>query len=94
MEKPSINLYAKVLSLNNNRNLRTQLRIQDLVKGAVSEAESCWHNKAVFCEQSELYPARIPGPLKDPGNFWDYNAFAHILETLFLSFLTSTSTFH
>ena len=47
-------------------------------------------------ERSEQSVAGVQGPLKGPGSFWVFNAqiyaFSHILETLFLSFLTSILT--
>ena len=45
----------------------------------------------VICE---LSAAEVQGPLKGLGSFWVLMlkyAFSHILETLFLSFLISTS---
>ena len=56
-----------------------------------SAAESCRHSKAESRERSEQYAAGVQGPLKGPGSFLKY-AFSHILETLFLSFLTSILT--
>ena len=71
-----------------------QVRIQDLVKGGpASEAKSCRCSKAEAHEQSKQSAAGVQGLLKSPGSFWVFNAqictFSHILETLFLSFLTS-----
>ena len=52
------------------------------------------HSGAESHKQSELSAARVQSQLKDHGSFWIFNAYAflHILETPFLSFLTSTST--
>ena len=65
------------------------MRIQDL-------AESCRCSKAESHERSKQSEAGVQGPLKGPGSFWVFNAqiyaFSHILETLFLSFLTSILT--
>ena len=66
------------------------MRIQDLVKGGpASEAESCRRSKA-----SNLWPgsrARLRA-LEAFGFLMLKYAFSHILETLFLSFLTSILT--
>ena len=59
-----------------------------------SEAESR-RSEAESRERSEQSVAGVQGPLKGPGSFWilmlEYT-FSHILETLFLSFLTSILT--
>ena len=61
----------------------------------VSEAENCWHREAELYKQSEPFAAGVQGPLKALevfGFLMPKYEFFHILETLFLSFLTSTST--
>ena len=73
------------------------MRIQDLVKGGgapASEAESCRHSEAESCERSEHSAARVQGPLalEAFGFLMLKYAFSHILETLFLLFLTSILT--
>ena len=60
--------------------------------GPASEIESCQCSWAESCEWSKLSVAGIQGPLKGPGSFLLKYAFSHILETLFPSFVTSTST--
>ena len=41
----------------------SQVQIQDFAKGvSASEAKSCRHSEAEFCEQSELSAARVQGP--------------------------------
>ena len=73
-----------------------QVRIQDLVKGGpASEAESCQLREVELGEQSEQSAARVQGPLKALEAFGFLMlkyAFSHILETPFLSFLTSILT--
>ena len=61
--------------------------------GPASEAKCCCIAEQSH-KQSELSTARVQGQLKGPRSFWIFNvyAFPHILETPFLSFLTSTST--
>ena len=53
-----------------------------------SEAESCRHSEEESCEQSEQSVARVLAF----GFLMLKYAFSHILETLFLSFLTSILT--
>ena len=60
-----------------------------------SEAESCRHSKAESRERSEHSAAGVQGPLKGLEAFGFLMlkyAFSHILETLFLLFLTSILT--
>ena len=60
-----------------------------------SEAESCRHSKAESHERSEHSAAGVQGPLKGLEAFGFLMlkyAFSHILETLFLLFLTSILT--
>ena len=60
-----------------------------------SEAENCRRSQAESRERSEQSVAGVQGPLKGPGSFGFLMlkyAFSHILETLFLSFLTSILT--
>ena len=66
------------------------MRIQDLVKGGApaSEAESCRHSEAVLWPGSR---ARLRA-LEAFGFLMLKYAFSHILETLFLLFLTSILT--
>ena len=68
-----------------------QVRIQDLVKGGApaSEAESCRHSEA-----SNLWPGSRAWlrALEAFGFLMLKYAFSHILETLFLSFVTSILT--
>ena len=70
------------------------MRIQDLVKGGApaSEAESCRHSEAESHERSEHSAAGVQGPLKRAPEAFGFlmlkYAFSHILETLFLLFLT------
>ena len=67
-----------------------QVRIQDLVKGGpASEAESCPHSETESRKRSEQSAARA---LEAFGFLMLKYAFSHILETLFLSFLTSILT--
>ena len=54
--------------------------------GPASEAKSCRHSEVELCERSELRGVEAFGFL-----MLKY-AFSHILETLFLSFLTSILT--
>ena len=74
-----------------------QVRIQDLVKGGAPgpEAESCRRSEAESRERSEQLVAGVQGRLRALEAFGFLMlkyAFSHILETLFLSFLTSIST--
>ena len=74
------------------------MRIQDLVNGGgpASEAESCRCSKVESREQSEHSAAGVQGPLKWALEAFGFlmlkYAFSHILETLFLLFLTSILT--
>ena len=64
---------------------KTQVRIQDLVKGGpASEAKSCQCSKAESHKRSEQSVARLSGPWKLFGCLMLKYAFSHILETLFL----------
>ena len=80
--------------LNKSDNLftvlcETQVRIQDFAKGVPgSEAESCPCSEA---ETPDLWPGLLKS-LEAFGFLMLKYAFSTILETLFLSFLTSTST--
>ena len=74
-----------------------QVRIQDLVKGGgpASEAESCRHSEAESRERSEHSAAGSRTHLRAREAFGFLMlkyAFSHILETLFLLFLTSILT--
>ena len=74
-----------------------QVRIQDLVKGGApaSAAESCRRSEAESRERSEQYAAgsrALKRALEAFGFLMLKYAFSHILETLFLSFLTSILT--
>ena len=68
-----------------------QVRIQDLVKGGgpASEAESCRHSEASIPWLGSRSRLRA---LEAFGFLMLKYAFSHILETLFLLFLTSIST--
>ena len=69
----------------------TQVRIQDLVKGGpASEAKSCRHSEVELRKRSELKASLRA--LEAFGFLMLEYAFSHILETLFLSFLTSILT--
>ena len=60
-----------------------------------SEAENCRRSEAESRERSKQSLAGVQGLLKGPGSFGFLMlkyAFSHILETLFLSFLTSILT--
>ena len=69
------------------------MRFQDLGAPA-SEAKSCQCSKVESHEQSKPFVAGVQGPLRVLEAFeflmLKY-AFSHILETLFLSFLTASS---
>ena len=73
------------------------MRIQDLVKGGApaSEAESCRHSEAESRERASILRpgsrARLRA-LEAFGFLMLKYAFSHILETLFLLFLTSILT--
>ena len=56
-----------------------------------SEAKSCRHSEAESCQQSE-HSAAIKQALEAFGFLMLKHAFSHILETLFLLFLTSILT--
>ena len=90
-------IFPKKTTKNPYKIKNNHVRIQDLVKrGApASEAESCRCSEAESCERSEHSAAGVQGPLKGPGSFGFLMlkyAFSHILETLFLLFLTSILT--
>ena len=72
------------------------MRIQDLVKeggGPASEAESCRRSEAESRERSEHSAAGVHlRALEAFGFLMLKYAFSHILETLFLLFLTSILT--
>ena len=55
---------------------KSQVRIQDLVKGGApgAEAESCRRSEAELRQRSEQFAAGVQGPLKGPGSFWVFNA--------------------
>ena len=57
--------------------------------GPASEAKSCRHSEVGSHERSEQSAAGVQGLLMGPGSLW---VLSHILETLFLSFLTSILT--
>ena len=67
------------------------MRIQDLVKGGApaSEAESCRHSEASILQLGSRARLRA---LEAFGFLMLKYAFSHILETLFLLFLTSILT--